>query len=165
MKTPLLKISWLQEYRSLKSAWALMGLLVMTCCWPVRGQYTIDWFTLDGGGGTSSGGIYSVTGTVGQPDAGLMNGGNFSLTGGFWGAVLAVAPVLPELTIALTAPHAVMVSWPVYAVGWKLECTAALLSGTSTWVVIMPPYMANATHFTVTELLTAGNKFYRLRKP
>ena len=32
--------------------------------------YTIDWWTIDGGGGTSTGGVYSVSGTIGQPDAG-----------------------------------------------------------------------------------------------
>ena len=39
----------------------------------VRAQnYTVDWMTVDGGGGTSTGGVYSVTGTIGQPDAGVM---------------------------------------------------------------------------------------------
>src|SRR5215470_771485 len=49
-------------------------------------SYAIDWFTVDGGGGTSSGGVYSLSGTLGQPDANTppMTGGNFSLTGGFW---------------------------------------------------------------------------------
>lgn len=32
-------------------------------------SYSIDWFTIDGGGGTSTGGVYSVSGTIGQPDA------------------------------------------------------------------------------------------------
>src|SRR5258705_2546512 len=49
-------------------------------------QYSIDWFTIDGGGGTSTGGVYSVSGTIGQPDANAqpMTAGNFSLVGGFW---------------------------------------------------------------------------------
>ena len=32
-------------------------------------SYSIDWFTIDGGGGSSTGAIYQVTGTIGQPDA------------------------------------------------------------------------------------------------
>jgi hypothetical protein len=28
-------------------------------------SYSIDWFTIDGGGGTSTGGVYSVSGTIG----------------------------------------------------------------------------------------------------
>jgi hypothetical protein len=47
--------------------------------------YEINWSTIDGGGGTSSGGIYSLSGTIGQPDAGpAMSGGIFTLTGGYW---------------------------------------------------------------------------------
>jgi len=46
--------------------------------------YAITWWTVDGGGGTSSGGGYTLSGTIGQPDAGVMTGGNFSLTGGCW---------------------------------------------------------------------------------
>lgn len=51
-------------------------------------QYAIDWHTLDGGGGTSAGGTYELSGTIGQPDAepaaGGLTGGDFSLIGGFW---------------------------------------------------------------------------------
>ena len=47
--------------------------------------YDLSWFTIDGGGGTSTGGAFSLSGTIGQPDAGgPMVGGSFSLTGGFW---------------------------------------------------------------------------------
>jgi hypothetical protein len=38
-------------------------------------SYSIDWFTIDGGVGTSTGGVYSVSGTIGQPDAGVGGGG------------------------------------------------------------------------------------------
>ena len=52
--------------------------------------YTIPWHTIDGGGGTSSGGTFELSGTIGQHDAGgLMTGGSFSLTGGFWAAGFA----------------------------------------------------------------------------
>ncbi len=49
------------------------------------GDYTLDWYTIDGGGGTSTGGDYSLSGTIGQPDAGSMSGGDYALSGGFWG--------------------------------------------------------------------------------
>lgn len=48
----------------------------------------IPWYTIDGGGGTSSGGGFALSGTVGQADAGtVMTGGAFRLSGGFWFAV------------------------------------------------------------------------------
>lgn len=48
------------------------------------GDYILDWSTIDGGGGTSSGGQYRLTGTIGQPDAAYSAGGNYELLGGFW---------------------------------------------------------------------------------
>jgi len=49
------------------------------------GGYDLSWSTVDGGGGTfSTGGGYSVGGTAGQPDAGLVSGGSYTLSGGFW---------------------------------------------------------------------------------
>ena len=47
--------------------------------------YTLDWWTADGGGGTFSvGSSYSLGGTAGQPDAGLLSGNGYTLGGGFW---------------------------------------------------------------------------------
>lgn len=48
------------------------------------GQYEISWYTIDGGGGRSIGGPYTLTGTIGQPDAAYSRGGNYELLGGFW---------------------------------------------------------------------------------
>ncbi|HEY77478.1 MAG TPA: hypothetical protein G4O00_15080 [Thermoflexia bacterium] len=51
------------------------------------GGYDLSWYTVDNGGYTfSSGGDYTLGGTVGQPDAGAaMTGGGYTLVGGFWG--------------------------------------------------------------------------------
>jgi hypothetical protein len=51
--------------------------------------YTLDWWTVDGGGYTfSAGGSYSLGGTIGQPDAGASSNGTYTLAGGFWGGTL-----------------------------------------------------------------------------
>ena len=48
--------------------------------------YDLTWSTIDGGGYTwSEGGGYSLGGTVGQPDAGTLTGGGYTLLSGFWG--------------------------------------------------------------------------------
>ena len=53
--------------------------------------YDLTWSTVDGGGEMfSTGGVYSLGGTVGQPDAGVLEGGDYTLAGGFWGGALAV---------------------------------------------------------------------------
>lgn len=49
------------------------------------GAFVLDPNTLDGGGGASTGGAFTLSGTIGQPDASnAMTGGAFQLTGGFW---------------------------------------------------------------------------------
>jgi hypothetical protein len=64
----------------------LTFLILLTLASQVHAQsYTITWWTIDGGGGSSTGGGYTLSGTVGQPDAGVLSGGSYTLTGGFWG--------------------------------------------------------------------------------
>ncbi len=66
----------------------IIVLLVLILSLPVTAGYEIRWSTIDGGGGTSSGGPYTLVGTIGQPDAGDMSGGDYKLSGGFWPAAL-----------------------------------------------------------------------------
>ena len=59
-----------------------------------EGGFNLSWHTIDGGGGTSTGGGFELAGTVGQHDAGAtMTGGNFALTGGFWAGADSVPGV------------------------------------------------------------------------
>jgi hypothetical protein len=48
-------------------------------------SYTIEWYTIDGGGGSIGNGTYALNGTSGQPDAGLASDGSYLLVSGFWG--------------------------------------------------------------------------------
>jgi hypothetical protein len=58
--------------------------------------YTVERWTLDGGGGVSGTGRYSLVGTIGQPDASEgMARETYSLTGGYWGAVRTSVIFLP----------------------------------------------------------------------
>jgi len=60
-------------------------------------SFDLSWYTVDGGGGTSVGGSFELSGTIGQPDAGVpMTGGNFELTGGFWPGAATTAPCLGD---------------------------------------------------------------------
>jgi hypothetical protein len=52
------------------------------------GGYDLTWNTVDGGGVMfSTGGSYSLGGTIGQADAGQVSGGAYTLASGFWGGV------------------------------------------------------------------------------
>ena len=63
----------------------ILTLSILTPTLSQAQSYAITWWTVDGGGGTSSGSGYTLSGTIGQPDAGVMTGGGYTLTGGFWG--------------------------------------------------------------------------------
>ena len=146
-----------------------MKNLVLSLCWLVSSlgfaqQYSIDWYKVAGGGGTSTGGTYQVNGTIGQPDAGVpMTGGNYSLTGGFWSLISVVqTPGLPNLTIT-HASNSVIVSWPntgsytlqqngnlAVPAGWTTSGYSITTSNGTNSITISPP---------------TGKQFFRLSNP
>lgn len=71
----------------------LAGLVAIACVGAAQAQFDLSWNTIDGGGAMfSAGGGFSVGGTIGQPDAGMMSGGQFTLVGGFWAGAGAPSP-------------------------------------------------------------------------
>ena len=63
--------------------------LLVTLASAAGPEYTVDWWTVDGGGGTLAGGVYTLSGTAGQPDVALWQGDGYALSGGFWGGTEA----------------------------------------------------------------------------
>jgi len=58
--------------------------------------YDLTWNTIDGGGGSASGGGYTLDHTLGQPDADTQSSSGYVLEGGFWsGANANVVPTPP----------------------------------------------------------------------
>lgn len=73
------------------------------------GGFDITKSVLAGGGGTSTGGSFSITGTIGQSLAGTTSsGGSFQLTSGFWGGSAAPAS---DVTISgrVTSPSGIRI--------------------------------------------------------
>jgi hypothetical protein len=127
-------------------------------------NYSIDWHTIDGGGGTSTGGVYSVSGTIGQPDAGTMSGGSYSVAGGFWGIISAIqTPGAPLLTIRRTQTNTVVVSWPSPSPGFVLQQNGNL--NTSNWIAASESVTDNGANKFIVVNPPSGNRFYRLFKP
>jgi hypothetical protein len=67
----------------------LGGLLLLMIALPALaaggGPYELTWDTLGGGRGSSRSGPYTLTGTIGQPDAWPpLSGGGYTIAGGFW---------------------------------------------------------------------------------
>jgi hypothetical protein len=57
------------------------------------GNYELTWYTVDNGGITfSTGNEYQLGDTIGQPDAGVLIGEDYTLAGGFWQGGAAYKP-------------------------------------------------------------------------
>ncbi len=143
-------------------------LLSFLICCGVAGdalaQYSIDWYKIAGGAGTSTGGVYSVSGAFGQPDAGgAMTGGNYSLTGGFWSLIAVVQTAgSPTLTVSHSG-NSVIVSWPNTG-SFTLQQNSNL-TATANWTT--SGYSISTSNGTNSITITAptGNLFLRLANP
>jgi len=140
----------------------LFCLLISAICLPAVAQsYSIDWYKIFGGGGTSTNSQYAVTGTIGQPDASLqqMSGGNYSLTGGFWALISVVQmPGAPTLYISHSG-NTVTVYWQDVA-GWSLEQNNNLTMPAN-WTTSGGVTSSGGTN-SLTLTNPAGNLFFRL---
>jgi hypothetical protein len=151
MKEPLPRI---EKGLAMKTKFLIFCLLTSAFCLSVCGQsYSIDWHKVSGGGGTSTGGAYAVSGTIGQHDVSVaMTGGNYSLTGGFWALISVVqTPGLPNLTITHVG-NSIIVSWPntgsctlqqnanlALANGWTTSGYTITTSNGTNSITIIPP--------------------------
>jgi hypothetical protein len=122
-------------------------------------NYSIDWYKVSGGGGTSTGGDYSVSGTVGQPDgAGAISGGNYSLTGGFWSLTQVMQTHGAPLLIITRVGNQAIVSWDPSALGWILQTNNYLTTG------IWGNYLGQVVNNSATNSPPAGTVFFRLKQ-
>jgi hypothetical protein len=142
---------------------SLTILLALVACTAIAQNYSVDWYKISGGGGTSSGGNFSISGTIGQPDAtanSALTGGNFSLTGGFWSLYAVQTTGYPTLFIHLAAPNIAVVSW-LNVGGYNLQTNSNL--ATTNWA----NYGGNIQLLNGTNNVTisppTGNLFFRLK--
>jgi len=154
----LLSLS-LGERAGVRASICLILLLLLSATL-VHAQFAIDWFKIAGGGGTSTGGVYSVSGTIGQLDAsGPMTNGQYSLVGGFWVLPIAVQDTnAPTLTIAPATPGNAVISWTPNTPGFVLQENLSL--SPTTWT----NSLSGATNPVIVPA-TFPAKFYRLFKP
>lgn len=131
-------------------------------CIRAQGQYSIDWHKVSGGGGTSSSVHYSISGTIGQPDASAAtSSGDYSLTGGFWSLVsVSQTAGAPTLYISYSA-NTVTVYWQNVS-GWNLYQNGNLTTP-SGWSVSGGVTTSNGTNY-LQLISPAGNLFFRLEQ-
>jgi hypothetical protein len=133
---------------------------------PIRGQFSIDWFKIAGGGGTSTGSVYTVSGTIGQPDAGgPLTNGQYSITGGFWSLLSIVqTPGSPLLSISSTPTNTAMIFWPSPSTGFILQQNTNGVSSLNWSNVVTTPTDNGTIRYIIVNPPT-GNRFYRLVHP
>ena len=130
-------------------------------------DFALDWFTVAAGGGESSGGDFELSATIGQPDAGDLLGGDFSIAGGFWSIVTVVdTPTDLSLNVSLNGREIAIFWQETGSSGLVLEETVALTNPSTTpWTTVnVAPQAGNGSN-SVRMPLAAGNRFYRLHKP
>jgi len=106
-----------------------------------QGGFDLSWYTVDGGGARSSGGGFTLEGSVGQPDAGTLSGGGYTLQGGFWITDITQTPT-PTTTATVTStpiPTAAVTSTSTLAPTATLTPTATTPAATLTPTVTPPP--------------------------
>lgn len=143
-------------------AMALLPTLITPPSTAFGQSYSIDWYKIAGGGGTSTGGTYSVSGTIGQHDAGgPMTGGNYSLTGGFWALFSVVqTPGAPTLYISHSG-NTVTVFWQDVS-RWNLQQNDNLTTPAG-WSASSGVATSNGTNY-LNITPPTGNLFFRLKQ-
>jgi hypothetical protein len=143
---------------------ALAVALLFFLAAPLHAQsYSINWFKVSGGGGTSTGGTYQVIGTIGQTDAGgPMTNNQYSVTGGFWATITVVqTPGAPQLSIGPSG-NSLVISWPASATNFVLQQNSDL--STANWINTGLPIITNGAIESVTISPPTGNLFFRLKQ-
>lgn len=145
----------------MKKSLLFLGLLIPTIS--IAQNYSIDWYEIAGGGGTSTGATYQVTGTIGQPDAsGAMTGGSYSLTGGFWSLISVVQTAGAPTSTITHSGNTVKFSWPYPSTGWTLQQNPDLT--TANWTA-SGGISNDGTNNFITIISPTGNLFFRLSHP
>ncbi|MFT4588138.1 MAG: hypothetical protein ACI8QF_002238 [Limisphaerales bacterium] len=129
-------------------------------------SFSIERQVIAAGGGISSGGNFSVTGTIGQSDAGrTLTGGNFAVQGGFWSAYVAIQTPGAPLIAIVQVGNTVEIRWPAAGgAGFALEDSGNVGPGAVWSLFAGQPTIVEGQNV-VTVQAQAGNHFYRLRRP
>lgn len=148
------------------------------------GPYSLNWHTIDGGGGKCAGGAFAIHGTIGQPESGeeLRSdlptlAGNFesngsealaetvyALRGGFWpGAIRDETG--PRLTIQYDDLRFMTLNWPFPSTGFVLQQTTNLNAPGGGWTNFQGSPVVVGPNWQVGRRATNAVQMFRLRKP
>ena len=136
---------------------ALFTLLLLAAS--SHAQYTIDWSTMDGGGGSGSAGSFALEGTLGQIDATTGAAGAIGFRGGYWSLVDEPLPLLRIFEFA----GDIILAWPDPSPGFVLQASPDLVPPGWNDVNIKPELIDGEKQIIWGP--PVGSHFFRLHRP
>ncbi len=136
--------------------------------------FTLQSFTVDGGGGRGTGGTYSLVSAIGQPDASSeLAAAPYAVTGGFLAiSGPIVPPAEPRLQVQPWMGGTLRISWPIAANNFVLEQAPSLPTTTGAggaagglWSQVEESPQTSPSEIFVIVPGGTGKSFYRLRRP
>lgn len=151
-----------------KAAGELLAILALALPVGLQAQTPqLQSLTGANGGGTSTAGIYTLTGTIGQPNVARLHSRDFTLDGGSWSIIAAIQePGAPTLAVRQTETNTVVVSWSIAWPGFYLEETPDPIHPTWTKVAVEPIELVVAKDKTEKQVVLPrpeGNRFFHLK--
>lgn len=107
----------------------------------LNGAYSLDWFTINNGGGSANGGSYPLNSSIGQSIAGSLSGGSYTLGVGYWSGLADETPVSSTLQLDWSA------SVPIAAPGQSITFTLTL---TATGPAAIPAILTDTLPISMT---------------
>ena len=151
--------------RSVSTPW-LCAAVVIFCALSASAQYAIPWHTIDGGGATapSTGGVYALSGTIGQVDTGRVASTNdhYRLESGFWGIAVQQAG-FPSLSVSQEGTNAV-IRWVTPETQFMVQFTTNLTASTVWTDLGLATATNGVTNAIAIPLTDAERAFFRLRR-
>ena len=168
--------------RSRRNLTRALAVLLATASMPTLagGSYSMPWFRLTSGGGVSSGGAYSLAGSIAPTDAGTTGSNGvalhtpdgtaltqYQLVSGFSAFVVqstAAADTTPQLKFAASGSSGTF-SWTATGSGGTLQQSASL-GPDAEWIDVEAPVTTNGTTRSVQLPSPDGSSamFFRLRQ-
>ena len=134
------------------------ALLILAAVSSARAQFSIDWHTMDGGGGSGAAGSFEMHGTLGQPDVASGAAGNVVFAGGYWSLLDEPLPLLRIFRFN----RDIVLAWPNPSPGFGLQTSPDLVAPSWTAVAIEPVKVGDELQ--VTWGPPDGQRFFRLSK-
>ncbi len=139
-----------------------LGLAFLGSCATYAGHLSVNNLRISPGGGTSSGGNFRLTTTLGQPTRLALGGGSFRLNTSISSLTVIQTPGAPLVDLKIFGPNLVL-SWALPTTEYRLQMNADLAL-TNAWTPVIQSPVTNQGIVSVSLPPPAGNRFFRLHR-